>query len=179
MHSIYMGGEVHNMILRIKAEFIRHCEVLVAHRRMSHGHWSPARWWHTLWALARLPYLLYLVTKLPEPIVCETLKSNDIALITIRDEFFHWEDNPGRDRAFRLLWKAFIIIYIYDAYYRDRIDFVIERLVFFYNTGRWTPRGNNRPRVTCWREFDERRASIQASKKSVIRRAASAASVGT
>jgi len=102
------------------------------------------------------------IGRLPEPTLENTSLENTHHLIRIRDEFFRYENNPGRNASFRVIWKFFIWMYELDAYYRDRIDWVIEKLYALY--GVWQPRSQFKPRITYWREHDEKMARHREEK---------------
>jgi hypothetical protein len=103
------------------------------------------------------------IERLPEPTLDNTELANTHHLVRIRDEFFQYEDNPGRNASFRVIWKFFIWIYELDAYYRDRIDWVVEKLYAVYMV--WQPRAPFKPRITYWREHDEKMARRLSEKK--------------
>jgi hypothetical protein len=102
------------------------------------------------------------MVKLPEPTLENTKLQNTHLLIEIRDEFFKFEDNPGRSSAFRVIWKFFLWMYELDAYYGDRINWIIERL--FSLSGRWIFQPEFKPRITHWREHDEKMALRREEK---------------
>ena len=81
-----------------------------------------------------------LASRYPEPTKERTSAKNTHNLLDIQKEFFECENNPGRDALFRAIWRIFIIEYEHDTYYRNRIDWVIEKIVKMYNNGTWQHR---------------------------------------
>lgn len=89
---------------------------------------------------------------------------NAHALIDVWCEFFQYEDNPahpdpekhpdfGREALFRAIERITICEYEHDHYYRDRMDWFVEKLVEKYLSGEWHPRMPIRPdRRVCWDE---------------------------
>jgi len=75
--------------------------------------------------------------------------NNTDVLIDIRDRFFQLENNPSREGAFRAIWNFIIIMYDFDPYYQQRIDWLMEQV----KKAPWEPREPGRPRPPQWREF--------------------------
>lgn len=73
---------------------------------------------------------------------------NTKTLIEVREEFFKRENNDSRNRLFRAIWKLLIIIYDYDPYYRDRMDWVKKEI----EKREWKGIYPNRPRRKYWRK---------------------------
>jgi hypothetical protein len=90
---------------------------------------------------------------LPEPTKENMHQPNTLTLIELRDEFFQFENNPGRYKVFKGIWNFLIFLYDYDNYYRYRIDWVIER----WKTKPWLPREKHRPEH-FWREWDKEKS---------------------
>ena len=83
----------------------------------------------------------------PEPTIENTTNHNTHILITLKDKFLEYEDNPNRKKLFEAAWKIFIIEYEHDPYYRARFDFIIEEII----KSDWMPRRLGHP-VSHWRE---------------------------
>jgi hypothetical protein len=100
----------------------------------------------------KLPILLalnLLADRIPAPTLENTARPNTHILIDIRDEFFKYEENPGRHKAFKAIWNFFIYLYECDGYYQQRIDWVIEKL----RLANWEPRAKRTPDIHCWTEW--------------------------
>jgi len=71
--------------------------------------------------------------------------------VDIWEEFFEYEDNPGRDALFRALRRLSLGTYAHDGYYGTRADWFLERLVKKYESGEYQPR---KPWLPCsfWKE---------------------------
>lgn len=91
--------------------------------------------------------------KVPEPTKDNTRWHNTDTLIELRDEFFKFENNPERERAFKAIWNFAIIIYDYDPYYQQRIDWLVER----FKQKPWEEREPGYPRPPEWREFEHKK----------------------
>ena len=87
-----------------------------------------------------LKAITILASRYPEPAKEYTSAKNTHNLLDIQKEFFDHEDNAGRDALFRAIWRIFIIEYEHDTYYRNRIDWVIEKIVNMSNNGTWQQR---------------------------------------
>ena len=92
------------------------------------------------------------INKLPDPTKANTRWKNTDILIDLRDEFFRLENNPGREPAFRAIWNFIIILYDYDPYYQQRIDWLVE--AFLKVASQWEAREPIVPRPPTWREFE-------------------------
>ena len=83
-------------------------------------------------AEGRRPSIRLLVrqlSQLPVPTESNTVRKNTLVLIGLRERFF---SNPLHTALYGWtipLWNGFIILYDYDGYYADRIDFVLEYLL--------------------------------------------------
>ncbi len=90
-----------------------------------------------------------LAQRYPEPTKERTREPNTHMLIDIQGKFFECENNPGRDALFRAMWRMLIIEYEHDPYYRDRLDWIVEKLVEAVKSGKW--KSGRRPKK-CWNE---------------------------
>lgn len=138
METIYRVGEIHQQILEIKAPLV---DILNTVMTPGSSRVDKVR------AALKLRRLAKLVNALPEPTRENTHLPNTWQLIEMRDEFFRHENNPGREKALRAIWNGFIILYDYDQYYRDRINWVLEE----WAKRPWTGLAPNRPRRAHWR----------------------------
>ncbi len=99
-----------------------------------------------------LKAITILATRFPEPTRELTNAPNTHRFLEIKDKFFEFEDNKGRNALFRAIWKIFIWVYEHDKYYRHRIDWVIEQIIELNNQGFWQPREPRKP-SRHWKEF--------------------------
>lgn len=95
--------------------------------------------------------LVFIANKYPEPTRDNTRKRNTHALLDIWDEFFEYEHNGGRDSLFRAIRKVIVGEYEHDAYYSQRIDWFLKKLVEKYLNGKWNPPQPHHP-ASCWTE---------------------------
>ena len=109
---------------------------------------SKSSWIGTLIALISI---IRLIRKYPEPTRENTRKPNTHAWIDIWDEFFKYEDNPGRNLLFRAIRKIFICEYEHDSYYSSRIDRMLEWWLEKYQNGEYNKRMPWNP-LACWNE---------------------------
>ncbi len=73
-----------------------------------------------------LKILEIMAERIPEPTVLNTThKTNTLILIELRDEFFRHLQNRDRVKALRGFFNFVIILYDYDAPYRQWIDWVL------------------------------------------------------
>lgn len=93
-----------------------------------------------------LKKIISFVKKYPEPTRENCEHPNSLILFDIRDKFFEYECNPGREELFRAVFKLLIAEYEHDAYYRFRIDWVLEQIA----KSDWIPRSENI--MAHWRE---------------------------
>lgn len=153
--SIYGQGELHDIIVKRLKPKLREALRLTTLIRSQAG---PPGVRHVRWALnlVRLAVLGrqirdIVLNELPEPTKENTLLANTHRLIDMRDRFFSFENNPGRERELRALWNLVIIIYDYDMYYRERADIVLRWLVALVLQGLWRPSdGRREPRQPWW-----------------------------
>ena len=90
--------------------------------------------------------------RIPEPTRANTYQENSHVLCDIRDEFFRHEKNKGREYIFRAIFNFFIVMYDFDQYYRDRIDWMFEKIIEAREDKTWHARRINRPREQHWKE---------------------------
>ena len=90
--------------------------------------------------------IVKLATKYPPPMRDTVEHPNTFILLDIRDKFFEYEDNKGRDALFRALWRILIVEYEHDPYYRYRLDWILEQIL----ESDWQPRKIHREK--CWKE---------------------------
>ena len=96
-------------------------------------------------ALIMLLKLIRDFRKLPEPDKANTWHPMSHRLIDLRDEFFSHQVTVNRNKALRAIWNFVIITYDADRYYRERIDWVVTRLL------PWTIfEGEEKPRSEWW-----------------------------
>ncbi len=123
----------------------------------SKGRWHVLLYRLMLWTIKRkyfidkvkkplMDAIVNLAMKYPEPTMDNTCIPNTAKLLNIRDKFFEYEDNSGRDALFQALWQMFVVEYEHDGYYRYRIDWIIEEI----NKSEWEPRTLRRE--ACWKE---------------------------
>ena len=84
---------------------------------------------------------------LPEPTKDNILHPNTQKLLDMRDKFFLYEDNRGKEKLFGAGFKILIAEYEHDPYYHYRFDWLLEEIV---NSG-WKPRPMGYPNK-FWRE---------------------------
>jgi len=77
----------------------------------------------------------------PKPTKENTTFHNTHILLDIWEQFFKFEDNPGREHVFEAISRIFIDEYEHDPYYRYRIDWFLEQ-IFASN---WEPRRQMQP----------------------------------
>lgn len=66
---------------------------------------------------------------IPEPTRENTERENTHHLIELRDKFLECEKpRGGRYKAFRAMFNIVIIVYDFDLYYTERVDWLIEKL---------------------------------------------------
>jgi hypothetical protein len=75
--------------------------------------------------------------------------ANLTTLKKLRDEFFSLENNPGREKAFRLIWDLTIRFYGM-PHYQSLVDWAVSKWL----ACQWEPREPGRPRPPTWREFE-------------------------
>lgn len=95
--------------------------------------------------------LTILADRYPEPTKENCRKHNSHVLMDIWNEFFEHEDNRGREPLFRALMKLSVAEYEHDAYYSQRIDWFLEKLLEKYQSGEWWPKKPWVP-AGCWTE---------------------------
>lgn len=98
-----------------------------------------------------IKYLIHLSRKYPEATHDNVLRPNSHLWIDIKDRFFEYEDNPGRNSLFEAVFRIFIAQYEHDPYYTYRIDWVIEEVVELVMSGKWKPRPQGHP-INFWKE---------------------------
>jgi hypothetical protein len=103
-------------------------------------------------ALLNMRRALQVFQQFPEPTRENTRWKNTEILFELRDKFFKLENNPGRDNAFKLIWKFIIILYDYDPYYQQRIDWLVDEFKSLLPL--WEAREPGFPRPPHWREFE-------------------------
>lgn len=91
-------------------------------------------------AIIALVKIVTLIRKFPEPTHKNVQHPNTHVLIDLWDLFFKYEDLPCRDFLFRAIRKLFLCEYEHDDYYRNRIDWFIEKLVEKHLNKEWVPR---------------------------------------
>jgi len=93
--------------------------------------------------------IISICMRYPEATKENTTRHNTHILIDIKDKFFEYEYNPGRDLLFKAAWKMLIAEYEHDPYYRHRFDWFIEKI----KESDWEPRIKTRPsRDGLWNE---------------------------
>lgn len=93
--------------------------------------------------------LIKLCQMYPEATKGNTLHHNTHVLIDIKDLFFKYDTNEGRNSLFRAIWRMFIGEFEHDPYYRNRFEWFIDEL----NKRDWRRRIRTRPsRDNCWKE---------------------------
>ena len=110
-----------------------------------------------------LKALILLADRFLEPTRENTRKQNTHVLLGIWDEFFEYEDNPGRDALFRTIKKLIVDVYEHDDYYSTRIDWFLGRLFKKYLSREWLPLKPWYP-SRCWLE-----PTVLEEKKKVVR----------
>lgn len=95
--------------------------------------------------------LIILAKRYPEPTRENCKKWNTHTLLDIWDEFFEYEDNPGRNGLFQAIRKLTVGEYEHDSYYAQRMDWFLERLFERYQSGEWKPLEPHNP-AGCWVE---------------------------
>lgn len=106
-----------------------------------------------IWSQVKPPLvklLEFIADKVPAPTKENTRWRNTDNFIDIRDEFFRLENNPDREKQFRAIFNFFIIMYDFDPYYQQRIDWMLEKIFQM----KWESREEGRPCPPCWREFE-------------------------
>ena len=105
----------------------------------------------TIYLLWNVWVLVRSIHRYPKPTRDNLGRHNAVVLFDIWEEFFEYEDNPGRDPLLRALRILIIVTYAHDGYYGTRGDWFLERLVKKYISGEWQPR---RPWLPCsfWKE---------------------------
>ena len=93
--------------------------------------------------------LVILSKRYPEPTEKNTTKHISHVLLDIWDEFFTWEDNPGRNELFRAIKRITVCVVESDTYYSQRITWFLKRLTEKYISGEWTPLEPWAP-MECW-----------------------------
>ena len=93
--------------------------------------------------------IISLVSKYPEPTRENCLHPNTHILLDIKEKFFEHDTNKGRRAFFEATWKLFIAEYEHDAYYRFRIDWMLEQIA----ESDWQPRSMFL--LECWKEFED------------------------
>jgi len=138
VQSPYVYDPVHNLIVNeIKAPLVELLDAVIDHRL------RPEQ-------LLLVRRVVKAVNRLPMPAHENIRLKNSHLLVDLRDEFFSHERNAGREKALLALFNAVIIVYEYDHYYRNRIDWLLKWLVEHY--GEWEPLKPNRPRREQWKE---------------------------
>ena len=99
-------------------------------------------------------------SRIPEPTHENVLHPNAHLLIDIRDEFFGYENNRSKGGMERAAFNLFIAEYEHDPYYRDRFDWVIDKII----NSNWKPRPIGHPTAPFWTEpcEDDRIKSVYA-----------------
>jgi len=117
--------------------------------------WSPMRK-HVIEHIKKplMEAIINIANRFPPPTMENTCIPNTAKLLNIRDKFFEYEDNAGRDALFRALWRIFIVEYEHDPYYRYRIDWILEEV----NKSNWEPRKIRREQ--CWKEPIKEKAGV-------------------
>lgn len=119
--------------------------------------WIKPEMWRLITNKVKLPIeaLFRAMDKiLPEPTKETVRLRNSKLLVQIKDEFFE-HLNLTRDyhqpkvRAFRGMWKVFIIMYDADNPYTQMLNWVCEKLVSRY--GDWQPRPDHEPDSRIWK----------------------------
>jgi len=105
-------------------------------------------------ALATLRTLDFVFEKgiVPYPTKENTERVNSHTLIDLRDRFLECErPRGGRYKEFSALFNIAIIIYDFDLYYTERIDWIIRWL----NGKKWlTAHDEGKPRERWWEETE-------------------------
>lgn len=78
--------------------------------------------------LIALIQMVRIAKRYPEPTKENTSLHHTHILMDVSEKFFKNEKNPGRASLFKALWRMFIIQYEHDAYYTDRIDWIVGEL---------------------------------------------------
>ena len=89
--------------------------------------------------------VIWFASKLPDPTKENTLEPNSHILLAIRDKFFGYYNNKGREDMFRAAWKVLICEYEHDPHYRHILDWLIEEVVESVMSGEWKPRPSRHP----------------------------------
>lgn len=97
----------------------------------------------------------------PEPKRENCKNPDSLVLLDIWDEFFKWEDNPGRDRFFKAVRRITIGELEANDYYTQRFSWFLMKLVEAYMSGRWQPSLPCTP-FYCWKDPDAIIAKDQA-----------------
>lgn len=92
--------------------------------------------------------LVNVVDRMPEPTRENTRHPNTHLLCDLREEFFRHENNKNRHKILRGVWNFLIVLYDYDAYYSDRIDWALEQ----WSRMDWQPRPEGHPTKHWWKE---------------------------
>ena len=96
---------------------------------------------------AKLPLhkvILVVAKRFPEPTRENCMQHNSIIALDIRDEFLERQANTGRRELLAAGFKIFICIYEHDIYYRQRFNWVIQKII----ESNWSPLGST-PQW-CW-----------------------------
>ena len=97
----------------------------------------------------------------PEPTREKCKNPDSLVLLDIWDEFFEYEDNPGRDRFFKALRRISIGELEANDYYSQRLTWFLMQLVTAYMDGRWKPNLPCSP-FYCWKDPETIAAKEQA-----------------
>jgi hypothetical protein len=113
--------------------------------------WTPALGTLPPRQMLRLAAFMLTLNKRPELTKGDSQLANVHTLIELEDEFFQYENNPGRTPAFKFIWKSGIGLYNESEYCRYPIDWVLERL----KAKPWLPRDKHKP-LHFWKEWDKK-----------------------
>lgn len=91
--------------------------------------------------------LALVAERMPEPTRENTRHPNSHLLCDLREEFFRHETNEGHAKVYRGIWNFIIVLYDYDAYYSDRIDWILEQWLKLD----WQPRPEGHPTKYFWK----------------------------
>ena len=100
--------------------------------------------------MAQVAWIMATLKMRPDLTKGDTQLASIHTLIELQEEFFQYENNPGRTAAFKFIWKSGITLYKESEYCRYPVDWALER----WKTKTWQPREAYRPRAHCWREWD-------------------------
>lgn len=108
--------------------------------------------------------LVLLANRFQEPTRENTKKKISLALLDVWDEFFKFENNPGRDSLFRAIKRISVSICESDSYYSQRITWFLKKLTEKYASGEWPALESFCP-SECWTDETTQEAVVEEKKR--------------